>query len=301
MAASMAPWTFSGEPSVATWSTVQPSALAAAARIGPWIAHASTPQLTKVTFLPVGMGLSIGVVAVIVVGRTAALATVALAAARPAVSTYDDEVALLDEPQAEATNRRATTEPAVTIHFARLPVRGCCADMILTFCVCCWTRDGGGNRQVVTASVESSEATGRAASVVRRWMPVTISAAISTTPMNIGPDHCGALARPRPVVPVPSSSTAIMVPPALNRPFLSWVAPRKTAAKPGRRYGVPAVGEPPPRIEASTMPADPARTPDVTSARTWRRATLTPASRAASGLKPTAYRRRPVAVCSRRY
>src|SRR3954451_23954104 len=102
MAASMAPWTFSGDPSVATWSTVQPRVAAASARIGPWMAQASTPQLTKVIFLPVGIGLPIGVVTVIVVGRTAALATVALAAARPAVSTDDDEDASLLEPQAEA-------------------------------------------------------------------------------------------------------------------------------------------------------------------------------------------------------
>src|SRR3954469_1766418 len=108
MAASMAPWTFSGEPSVATWSTVQPRVAAASARIGPWIAQASTPQLTNVIFFPVGIGLSIGVVTVIEVGRTAALATVALAAARPALSTDEDEASLL-VPQAEATSRRTTT------------------------------------------------------------------------------------------------------------------------------------------------------------------------------------------------
>src|SRR3954453_22187147 len=100
IAASMAPWTFSGEPSVATWSTVQPRADAALARIGPWIAQASTPQLTKVIFLPVGIGLVIGAVTLIVVGRTAALATVALAAARPALSTEEDAASLV-EPQAE--------------------------------------------------------------------------------------------------------------------------------------------------------------------------------------------------------
>src|SRR3954452_11915981 len=91
IADSMAPWTFSGEPSVATWSTVQPRVAAALARIGPWRAQASTPQLTKVIFLPVGIGLSIGVVTVISVGRTAAFAMVALAAVRPALSTDDDD------------------------------------------------------------------------------------------------------------------------------------------------------------------------------------------------------------------
>src|SRR4051794_5240092 len=89
IADSMAPWTFSGEPSVATWLTVQPRVAAASARIGPWRAQASTPQLTKVIFLPVGIGLSIGVETVIFVGRTAALATVASAALTPAVSVEE--------------------------------------------------------------------------------------------------------------------------------------------------------------------------------------------------------------------
>src|SRR4051794_27537527 len=122
MAASMAPWTFSGEPSVATWSTVQPRSAAAVARIGPWMAQASTPQLTKVIFLPVGMGLSIGVVALIVVGRSAALATVAWAALRPASSTGPVE-ALLLESQAEAASSRARTETAVPIQLDRRPRR----------------------------------------------------------------------------------------------------------------------------------------------------------------------------------
>src|SRR3954451_9283538 len=138
MAVSIAPWTFSGEPSVATWSTVQPRSLAAAARIGPWTAHASTPQLTKVIFLPVGIGLPTGVVTLTDVGRTAALAIVALAASRPAESTPEDvPVALLDEPQAEATRRTETAQIAVATHFARLPAWVRCADMILTFCVNC--------------------------------------------------------------------------------------------------------------------------------------------------------------------
>ena len=71
--------------------------------------------------------------------------------------------------------------------------------------------------------------------LARRWMPVTASAAISTTPTNMSAAHGGALARPSPVVPVPSSRTAMIVPQALNRPCLSWVAPRKAAAKAGSR------------------------------------------------------------------
>ena len=54
-------------------------------------------------------------------------------------------------------------------------------------------------------------------------------------PTNMACDHCGAAASARPVVPVPSSRTAMIVPPALKRPFLSWVAPRNTAAKAGSR------------------------------------------------------------------
>ena len=80
----------------------------------------------------------------------------------------------------------------------------------------------------------------------------------------------------------------MIVPPALKRPFLSCVAPRKTAANAGSRYGVPAVGEPLPRIEASTIPVAPASVPEATSDRKRRRFTGTPASRAASGLKPVA-------------
>ena len=136
IAASMAPCTFSGEPSVATWSTVQPRVAAPSARIGPWMAQASTPQLTKVIFLPEGIGLSIGVVTGISVGRTAALATVALAASRPASSTGPVEASLL-ESHAEAARRRARTETAMPIQLDRLPGRGRCADMIPTFCVDC--------------------------------------------------------------------------------------------------------------------------------------------------------------------
>src|SRR5215216_2268633 len=93
----------------------------------------------------------------------------------------------------------------------------------------------------------------------------------------------------------------MIVPPALKRPPLSCVAPRHTAAKAGSRYGVPAVGEPLPRDDASTMPEAPARLPEITSDTNRSLFTATPASRDASALNPVAYRRRPVAVCSSRY
>jgi hypothetical protein len=66
------------------------------------------------------MGLSMGVVTVIAVGRTAAVATVALAAVRPALSTGPAE-ALLLESQAEAASRRARTATAVPTQLGRLP------------------------------------------------------------------------------------------------------------------------------------------------------------------------------------
>ena len=74
-AAWIAFWTFSGEPSVPTWLTDQPSVFAPCCRIGPWTAQASTPQLMKVIFLPVGIGFLIGVVCVIAVGRALYLAS----------------------------------------------------------------------------------------------------------------------------------------------------------------------------------------------------------------------------------
>ncbi len=51
--------------------------------MSPWISQASTPQLMKVTFLPLGIGLPTGSVTGIVVGRSDALATVASAALQP--------------------------------------------------------------------------------------------------------------------------------------------------------------------------------------------------------------------------
>jgi hypothetical protein len=47
---------------------------------------------------------------------------------------------------------------------------------------------------------------------------VIASAAMSTTPTNMFGDQSGAVASPRPVLPVPSRMTAISVPQALKRP-----------------------------------------------------------------------------------
>ena len=53
---------------------------------------------------------------------------------------------------------------------------------------------------------------------------------MSTMPVNMFGAHGGADARPRPMIPVPISSTAISVPQALKRPPRSCVAPRNAAA-----------------------------------------------------------------------
>ena len=75
MADSIAFWTFSGEPSVATTSTSHPRVAAPSLTSLPWNTQTSMPQLIQVTFLPVGIGLSIGFVWVICVGRLYALST----------------------------------------------------------------------------------------------------------------------------------------------------------------------------------------------------------------------------------
>ena len=96
---------------------------AAAARIGPWMAQASTPQLTKVIFLPVGIGLPIGVVTVIVVGRTDGLGDRRLGGLRPAVST-GPRVRAAGGAAGGGTKRTATAATAVATHFVRRPARG---------------------------------------------------------------------------------------------------------------------------------------------------------------------------------
>src|SRR4051794_4039254 len=99
-------WTFSGEPSVPTCLTDQSRTLAPSVRIGPWTAHASTPQLMNVIFLPAGIGLSIGLACVICVGRVADVLVSCLAALRsalpPAAELLLLPLSLL--PQPVATN-----------------------------------------------------------------------------------------------------------------------------------------------------------------------------------------------------
>src|SRR5829696_4764696 len=78
----------SGEPSVPIVEAVQPRSEAPCLMMSPWISQASTPQLMKATFLPLGTGLPIGVVSPMLVGRAGA--TTALSggvAARPVAAS----------------------------------------------------------------------------------------------------------------------------------------------------------------------------------------------------------------------
>src|ERR1700722_3464710 len=93
-------------------------------------------------------------------------------------------------------------------------------------------------------SPRSQDASVRLLPSCRRSAPVTPSAAMSTTPVKADCSHSDAPTRLRPVVPTPSKITARIVPPALKRPSVNCVAPRKTAANAGRRYGLPPAGEP---------------------------------------------------------
>ena len=89
-------------------------------------------------------------------------------------------------------------------------------------------------------------------------------------------------------MPVPSMSTATIVPQALNRPCLNTVAPTNSAANAGSRYEVPADGSPELSDEASMTPAKPASAAEVSSEQKRSLLTLMLASRAASGLNPVA-------------
>ena len=90
------------------------------------------------------------------------------------------------------------------------------------------------------------------------------------------------------MIPVPSMRTATIVPQALKRPFLNWVAPTNTVANAGSRYGVPAVGDPALMVDARTTPAKPASTEDTRRETNRSRFTRMLANRAASMLKPVA-------------
>ena len=74
-------WSCSGEPSVPIVEAVQPRSAAPCLMMSPWISQASTPQLMKTTFLPVGTGLPIGVVSPMLVGRVVACLASACASA----------------------------------------------------------------------------------------------------------------------------------------------------------------------------------------------------------------------------
>src|SRR3954453_11592383 len=81
-AVSKASWIWVGEPSVASVFDVQPRWLPASWMILPCSWHCEVPQLMKAIFLPDGIGLPIGVLTVISVGRFAPWARTALASVR---------------------------------------------------------------------------------------------------------------------------------------------------------------------------------------------------------------------------
>src|SRR3954452_25304220 len=205
----------------------------------------------KTSFFPVGTSWRIGAVTVILVGRLVAWARTALAcasagsallvAAADACEPLELLLLSLEPHPATATSAAATaTAPAPRRYLLHAGVgKDMCTLLVGTVRgsvdpVCLVLVGRRGDQPAVRGR---NRAQPRLAPVVaplaRRWMPVTASAAMSTTPTNMFAAHCGALARPRPVVPVPSSRTAIIVPHELKRPCLSCVAPRNAAAKPG--------------------------------------------------------------------
>ena len=73
----------SGEPSVPIVLAVQPRSAAPCLMMSPWTSHASTPQLMKAIFLPVGMGLPMGARVPMLSGRALDFSASARAAATP--------------------------------------------------------------------------------------------------------------------------------------------------------------------------------------------------------------------------
>ena len=147
--------------------------------------------------------------------------------------------------------------------------------------------------------VELGQPAGQA---VRRWRPVTASAAISTTPTNMSPGPLRRAGEREAGDAGAEQQDGDDRAAGVEAPVLEL---RRAEEGGGERRqqvrGAGASASPLPSIDASTMPVAPASPPDATSDRKRSRSTCTPASRAASGLKPVAYRRRPVAVCSSRY
>ena len=112
-----AAWTLSGVPAVLICRTVQPTDFAAATRFLYRIVHDVTPQLMKSIRLPLGIGLPIGWVTGIRVGRWAHCAATLSAALTPALLPAEsvlDEPLLLLPPQAPSA-RAETASRAVTI------------------------------------------------------------------------------------------------------------------------------------------------------------------------------------------
>src|SRR5580658_103344 len=91
---------------------------------------------------------------------------------------------------------------------------------------------------------------------------------------------------------------AMSVPHTLNRPGRICVAPRKHAAKAGSRNVAPNVSDGP-VSEVYSTPARPEMAADAMSEPHAIREVLTPESRAASGLAPVAYIRRPRGICDK--
>src|SRR3954466_10360901 len=247
--------------------------------------------------LPVGIGLPMGAVTGMRVGRwanwAATLSAAALLEAPPPLEApvLDDELlpphalsataAIASRAARAATRAGSLRCPELDVIWDSPPFEGCVGVL----------DPAGAGQSAAAARARSRPGT-------RTRPEVTARATISTTPVKTLVDHCGVDASDRPVVPVPSRSTAITVPHALKRPPRSCVAPRKAAAYAASRYGSPAGGEPDPIAEVKTTPATPASSADVMSERNRSRFVATFWRRAASGLQPVAHTRRPVGVCS---
>ena len=102
-------WSCSGEPSVPIVLAVQPRSAAPCLMMSPWISQASTPQLMKATFLPVGTGLPIGFSGPMLFGRVIAFSASACASARPAPPPASGRAAVRLAAAAQPATTIATT------------------------------------------------------------------------------------------------------------------------------------------------------------------------------------------------
>src|SRR3954447_11796915 len=112
---------YSGEPSVPIVEAVQPRSAAPCLMMSPWISQASTPQLMKTTFLPVGTGLPIGSAIPMPVGRVVACLASASALDRPGVAELPDAAEPLLDPFPESLPQPLTTASVAPI--ASTPTR----------------------------------------------------------------------------------------------------------------------------------------------------------------------------------